>query len=192
MNKTKKYIELLERITNKKVILEEITSESKILFLHGLDSNPEKEIDKTNFIKNLGFEINVPHIEYEKKDSVEIISFMIEELKITHIIGHSLGGCIAFNMSNKYKIPSLLFNPAFESDNLLHLEDYKNISLFKDQIAVVGMQDSDVDPNIQLKNLKGIDNIFKLEIDHDIPQDIFEEYFKLFSKGDDKNLLTLI
>ncbi|TYB71516.1 hypothetical protein ES677_10625 [Bizionia gelidisalsuginis] len=84
-----------------------------ILYLHGLMSSNQS--NKIEWLKEKHHVFN-PQLNY-KKDSKTIFAELeaICENTIVHlIIGSSLGGYLGYHISNKFNIPSLLFNPALE------------------------------------------------------------------------------
>jgi len=165
-----KHIKLFENIEH-----------SKVLFLHGLNSRPYE--DRIEILKASGADIFCPHIDYEHDDEVAIATGIIEKEGITHLVGHSLGGILAYYMSNKYKIPALMFNPAFGKNNTDYFEqidNIKNLPIYKDQYAVVGMQDDVVNPFVQLANLKHATVWKEGELGHKIDPTTYRKYFELF------------
>lgn len=165
-----KYIKLFEEATH-----------SKVLFLHGLDSSPFK--DRVDILKASGADIFAPKINYRESDGITIAMDIIEKESITHLVGHSLGGILSFYMSNKYKIPSLMFNPAFGSDPEKYFEkinSVKNIPTYNNQFAVVGMKDDVVSPTIQLTGLKHA-VVWKVpDLGHSIDPTTYKKYFEKF------------
>jgi hypothetical protein len=162
-------------------LFEEEATHSKVLFLHGLDSRPYE--DRVEILKASGADIFAPHIDYRKDDEIAIATGIIEKEGITHLVGHSLGGILSYYMSNKYKIPALLFNPAFGSENQKYFEQIdavKNLPVFPDQYAVVGMQDEVVNPFVMLANLKHA-KVWKVgDLPHRIQPSTYKEYFDKF------------
>jgi len=83
----------------------------KILYIHGLDSSPNME--RIQFLEKLGHEVFALHLDYRNEPkTVELLSHLIEDKEIDYIVGSSLGGYLGFWLSEKYCLPSLLFNPA--------------------------------------------------------------------------------
>lgn len=154
---------------------------SKVLFLHGLNSRPYE--DRVEILKASGAEIFAPHINYQTDDEVAIATGIIEKEGITHLVGHSLGGILSYFMSNKYMIPALMFNPAFGSSNLSYFEQYdvlKNLPVYEDQYAVVGMNDDVVNPFTQLRSLKHA-TVWKVgDLGHKIDPATYRKYFEIF------------
>lgn len=154
---------------------------SKVLFLHGYGSKPYE--DRIEILKASGAEIFCPHIDYDKDDEISIAMDIIEKEKITHLVGHSLGGILSFYMSNKYKIPALMFNPAFGKNNTDYFEQFetvKNLPIYKEQFAAVGMNDDVVNPFVQIANLKHA-TVWKVgDLGHKIDPDTYRKYFEMF------------
>lgn len=162
-------------------LFEQETAHSKVLFLHGLDSRPYE--DRVEILKASGAEVFAPHINYREDDETGTAMAIIEKEGITHLVGHSLGGILSFYMSNKYKIPALMFNPAFGSHNLKYFGEHpelRDLPIFKNQYAVVGMNDTVVNPFVQLANLKHA-TVWKVgDLGHKIDPDTYRKYFEIF------------
>lgn len=154
---------------------------SKILFLHGLNSKPYA--DRVAILKSSGAEIFAPHIDYIKEDEIAIATEIIEKEGVTHLVGHSLGGILSYYLSNKYKIPALMFNPAFGSQNTKYFEQIdtmKNLPIFKEQFTVVGMNDVVINPFVQIAHLKHA-TVWKVgDLGHTIDPTTFKKYFDMF------------
>ena len=157
-------------------------AQSRILFLHGLGSRPFE--DRIAILKATGAEIFAPHIDYNTEDSIVLSKEIIENEDITHLVGHSLGGILAYYLSNFYKLPALLFNPAFGEHNRIYFErEFPRNPPFKEQYAVVGMQDDVILPQIQLPNLVKHATVFQVEdLGHKIDPTNFKKYVEIFKE----------
>lgn len=153
-------------------ILEQQERKLNILYIHGLGGNSTE----SDVLKADNINIISKNIDY---DNVDILNELLKE-NIEGVIGHSLGGLLAYYISNIKKIPSLLFNPAFEDPDIKF--ELPNIKKFnKNQIAIVGLQDDDILAETQIKNLKKPDcKIYIENIGHDISDDIKLIYFDIF------------
>lgn len=174
------------------LIQEAIASSSKnVLYLHGLDSSSEKDgIDdlKSEYADTVNF--ITPSLDYRdrSKSIWEKIEKIIQEKKPVAVIGHSLGGYLAYYVSNKYEIPALMLNPAFKDKDLNLLskatslpKETKELSPYKNQMAVIGSEDDVISPEDQKKELeKGNAEIFTEKIGHDIPAKVLKKYVKMF------------
>jgi len=164
-------------------LFEEQTTHSKILFLHGLDSRPYE--DRLAILKETGAEVFAPHINYRQEDETSIAEDIIEKEGITHLIGHSLGGILSFYLSNKHKLPALMFNPAFGSINRKYFEEIRELQQyppFEEQYAVVGLKDTVIPPDVQLAGLKHAHVFEEPEMPHTIEPKLFKKYVELFSE----------
>ena len=164
-------------------LFEEETTHSKVLFLHGLDSRPYE--DRVAILKASGADIFAPHIDYRTQDEIAIATGIIEKEGITHVVGHSLGGILSYYMSNKYKIPALMFNPAFGSFNVKYFEQIdavKNLPVFKNQYAVIGMKDDVVRPEDMLNGLKHATIWKEEELGHKVDPGTYKKYFDIFAE----------
>jgi hypothetical protein len=164
-------------------LFEEVTSHSKVLFLHGLDSRPYE--DRVEILKASGAEIFAPHINYRQDDEVSIAIDIIEKEGITHLVGHSLGGILAHYLSNVYEIPALMFNPAFGEHNVKYFSENPALAyrpVFERQYAVVGINDDVVNPFVQLAHLKEA-TVWKVgDLGHKIDPATYKKYFEIFCK----------
>jgi hypothetical protein len=158
----------------------------KILYLHGLDATPTS--DHVSILEEHGVTIVAPKLDYR---GGLVFGFLSDEIidkeNIQGIVGHSMGGYLAYYLSNKNKIPCLMFNPAFGSENLYlqPIPDYdKELPLYRNQIAVIGSEDKDVPTENQLQFLeKTKAKLFVEEMGHDVPDNIKVKYFNEFVKN---------
>ena len=164
-------------------------SGSKVLFLHGMNSRPYE--DRMEIMHATGAKVFAPHIDYSMTDGVDEAIEIIEKEGISHLAGHSLGGIIAYYLSNRYRIPALLFNPAFGKLNTDYFNRVFEERLnfvgpgnsrmpFDYQFAVVGMKDDVVDPFVQLQSLKHATVWKEEELTHKIDPTTFKKYFDKF------------
>lgn len=169
----------------KNIKLFEDFNTAKVLYLHGLDSTPYK--DRVDILAQTGAEIIAPQFDYRKEDAASRAAGIIEDRGVTHLIGHSMGGLLAYYMSNRYEIPALMFNPAFGSKNDKLLLDSPTIKAAENmqpntsQYLVVGMDDDVISPADQIRAL---DHAIILKIPgmgHSIPPDIFGKYVRIFA-----------
>ena len=84
----------------------------KIAYLHGLDS--ESNCNKVKWLRSLGCEVLNPAIDY-RNDPIDRIITFVESFKPDLVIGSSMGGYLAYIISRRYNIPSMLLNPALHS-----------------------------------------------------------------------------
>jgi len=88
-----------------------------ILYLHGLMSTNKSQ--KTEWLKETHSVFN-PALNY-KEDSKTIfndLELLCKQHEIDLVIGSSMGGYLAYHLSQKFNIPSLLFNPALEKNSI--------------------------------------------------------------------------
>ena len=87
----------------------------KVLYLHGLNSSPKEE--KIKILESHFDEVYAPQIDWQNKEKrVKLFSNyvnLISSNKITHVIGSSMAGQMAFYLSLYCNIDGLCFNPAF-------------------------------------------------------------------------------
>ena len=88
---------------------------TKILFLHGLDSS--KESTKFHAIqsgKKYCIEIDYRNLNYKTVEN--LYHDIIEKIKPDLLIGHSLGAYWALKMSQSHRIPTIIANPSLSPD----------------------------------------------------------------------------
>lgn len=163
-------------------MMRESASNVKVLYLHGLDSSPNK--DRVDILLSSGHEIISPFIDYRNENAAEIVSAIIINDNITHIVGHSIGGRLAYHMSTLHGIPALMFNPAFDEEDeaILNLESLDEIEGEKPSImwTVVGMDDDVVTPDKQIDGAKH-SVIYRIDgMGHDVSGEIMNRYFFMF------------
>lgn len=111
----------------------------KALYLHGLHSTGLTQ-EKREVLETYDIKVDAPIIDYSSKD-VEFFEKMVESYKPEMLIGSSMGGRMAYYLSNKYQLPAVLFNPAIGNETcekLIPIPDYLNENRFKQQLFVFG------------------------------------------------------
>lgn len=174
---------LINKLRNgiKTKLKEVFETEPNILYLHGLGSSPEEDQ-----VKSLtGAKIYAPTLDYDNKLLFDKILKICKEKNFQAVIGHSMGGFMAYYISYKLNIPCLLFNPAFNDVDAEMYKIPKSIenkkSKLKNQLAIVGIKDDVVPMKNQLDFLNDTEcKIIKIDIGHDIPLKIKKKYFKKF------------
>lgn len=158
------------------------TEKLNILYLHGLDATPKS--DHVNILEKSQITIIAPKLQYGKESLFDHLSNIIKTKSINGIVGHSMGGRLAFYLSNKNKIPCLMFNPDFGAkDSKLQPvnESVETITPYYNQMAVVGLEDEEISAYDTIEFLKNTKcKIFTEKINHDIPDDIKIKYFNKF------------
>lgn len=151
----------------------------KILYLHGFDSSPEK--DNATIFEPMTTVI-APNLDYNNSQFLNLVR-LIDKEKPHGIIGHSVGGYLGYYLGRYTETPYLIFNPAFEDQDTRNQKvpnklDNKPIDA---QMAVIGINDSEVPAQIQYKYLNdGQTETFFEAIDHDVSDAIKIKYFDLF------------
>jgi hypothetical protein len=149
-----------------------------ILLLHGLDGDIDNE--QLSVLEELGYNVLSLTIDYRTVNAWDII----KDIKVDGVIGHSLGGFMAYYFSNFNKVPCLMFMPDFgkEMQNIQKLKkDILDLPVYKNKIVVIGTEDEDVDIEANNKILKGI-KTFKVKSDHMPSIEVFKKYSKVFKK----------
>ncbi|WP_228547286.1 YqiA/YcfP family alpha/beta fold hydrolase [Nonlabens antarcticus] len=152
-----------------------------ILYLHGLMSRNIS--DKIDWLKE-AHAVFHPLLNYEN-NSENIFSDLkkiCEETKVDLIIGSSMGGHLGYHLSNLFKIPSLLFNPSLERNNIRKppVEMVSNESIL--HTIVLGVHDDVVIPSQTINYLKSKEANFIHTFEengHRTPFIIFKKHFEI-------------
>lgn len=155
----------------------------RILYLHGLGATPQS--DNVSILENENVIITAPHLAYDKEPLFEKISNIIEQENIQAIVGHSIGGYLAYYLSDKHRIPCLVFNPAFvqKDFDLQPIPDdvRQKTSHYENKTVVVGAKDDDIPPKVQLDAIwGGHPRVIVEQIYHTIPDDVKLKHFNEF------------
>lgn len=155
-----------------------------------------KDYEKDYVLKKFGDNLFYPEIFWDRGNYLaDYLSNIVETNDIKAVVGYSAGGYMAMNISNKYKIPALMFNPAIaENCKAPELqppdEKMKSSMRYRNQIIVLGEQDTrdigGVDYSLVIEYLNNIKfketggEIFIEPMGHAPSIDIFEKYFDYF------------
>jgi uncharacterized protein len=157
----------------------------RVLYLHGLDSNPSKE--KIELLTDYGYKVTAPHIIYRQfENDISLFEGIIREIKdsrIDFIIGSSFGGYMGFWASEIANKKALLFNPAImRQSSLIPVNKTKSDT---PKIIVLGKNDDVVDPKEtkEFVNIGKYQNISVYEWDfaHRVSLENFEAGVKLIN-----------
>jgi len=157
-----------------------------ILFLHGLDSKPYE--DRIKLLSKYG-NVDMPLIDYRNQPN--IFYTYLEKVKEKHydvIVGHSLGGCLAFHLCNQLQdTECLLFMPSFKSpsEKFLSLPDVIDTTLVPDDLLTIISVNDKVVNNDATYDMIPTDDI--VEIDdvegdngHSLSPTVLEKWFRIF------------
>jgi len=173
-------IELIDKLAVKQ-------KDKTVLYLHGFKGEPNP--DFMDAMNDSNLKVIAPQLHYEKAPVWNDLSTIIEQKKPDIIIGHSLGGYLAYYLSQQFGIPTLMLAPAFGlSETALH--DLQPIptsaqelpSVSRNKIAVIGAQDEELNVKEVENFLEGKAELYEEpNMGHDIPLDIFNKYLKEIS-----------
>lgn len=152
-----------------------------VLYIHGFESSPTPA--KTSALADLGCTVIAPQIHYkESRGTYERLKKLIEYFQVDWIVGSSLGGYTAFWLSQEFKIPALLFNPALPFSKIdPGLVPNPHPINFLKQVVFFGLKDTTVDPvatKIWIQSNipeEGISFIEYPENGHQISIEVFKE-----------------
>lgn len=150
----------------------------KVAFFHGLESKPRGE-------KNLRLEetfdfVYAPPMPYEREGLFDEVLEYVRKNEIDLLIGSSMGGWFAYNISTITGIPTLLFNPAVHSRSIEPLFRIGNQE--SKHTVIFGTSDDIINPK-KTRNWiseKGIGKFefHEEEMGHRIPIEIFSKWIK--------------
>lgn len=156
----------------------------KALYIHGFQSSPLPA--KVSILESEFDQVFAPFIDWEDESRrtslFSELNNLIKSEGITHVIGSSMGGQMAFYLATRNNIKGLCFNPAFG----LRYSDFGYV-LSKDFdsniLITLGSQDDVVDPERSHEFLRSNGIYDKVEIEtidmgHQISTDIFERQTK--------------
>jgi len=156
------------------------------MYFHGWGGHFDET--KNKILSKFGDEVYFPDIDYQNMRN--LIGCYTNEAygskTPTLIIGNSLGGYLAYHISNICKFPALLFNPAFFFKNGGELRPNSNSESdgCLDKNIIISLKDEELDVKRTLKFLKenGFDSQIKMynNLTHQIPIDVFENEFTSF------------
>lgn len=149
--------------------------ELKIAFLHGLESAPIS--DKTDFLHKNFTSVYAPAIDYHNPNAFTEIYNHIKENPVDLLVGSSMGGWFAYNLSTLLGTPTLLFNPALHSRSIEPPVLNGDIQIHHN--IVLGMRDdvikeSDTVDYLHNNNIGSL--VFFEDIGHRTPINVFEKY----------------
>jgi hypothetical protein len=170
----------LMRFRIQKLVKESMESKKTCLYIHGLGAVVNDEVKSAMSDYNLIY----PQINYDEtsKPYYECIK-LVQENKIDFIVGHSIGGVMAYWLSKETNIPSLLLCPAFGDDYTVYVT--KSIKRnTPNMMAIIGTKDDEVNNKIVIDTLKKQPNcsIKKAKIGHDISSGNLKNFTEIFLK----------
>jgi len=153
----------------------------KVIYIHGFQSSPRQ--DKLDILHKYFDEVFAPEIDWENEDErvglYKSLSAIIKKQNITHIIGSSMGGQMAFYLATNLNKRGLCFNPAFEH-RYFDFGFPKNKNFNGKVDIILGKNDDEVNPNKTISFIesegykKDSIEIESLNIGHSINLESFE------------------
>lgn len=168
------YVKLYEEFTNESTKL-------KCFYIHGLGATPSNEI--TTSLSE--YNVIQPKITYtENTDPYFYCMDIIRKNKPNFIVGHSVGGVMAFYLAKEFNIPALLLCPAF-GDQYKIFTTKSNKPYTPKIEAIIGNQDDEVNKKDQLErlNLEPNCQIKYIDNDHDIDPELLKQLVNNFLNG---------
>ncbi len=162
----------------------------KAYYIHGFESKGLTE-EKREKLEALGLEVIAPLFDFRKERN--ILYRITEEVRMEKpgfLIGSSMGGRMAFYISNRLNVPALLFNPALKSGMIDEIQpvpkDFRELILNPYQQFIFGARDTTVVPASTKAFLEDkypgtpIREKMLPELEHQIPAAVLEEETKAF------------
>ncbi|MCI4670127.1 MAG: hypothetical protein MRZ79_18465 [Bacteroidia bacterium] len=151
----------------------------KVLYIHGLDSQPNEE--RIKYMESLGHEVDALHLDYRNEpETYRILKELAQGNNIEYLVGSSFGGFLSFWLGEELGLPSLLFNPAMHVSPEQAYFKAPNERKSPKRRVVIGGLDDVVDPQ---ENWKFFEQEGNLALDqrvimcqwlgHQIDQDTF-------------------
>ena len=123
----------------------------KALYIHGLDSSPNKE--KLEIMREAGLEPIALHLDYRTHPNpYEELKKEALSQKVEVLVGSSLGGYFAFWLGEELGLPAFLLNPAMTIDRSLplainHIKEHKAPLRY----VAIGAKDDVINPVLNLE-----------------------------------------
>lgn len=152
----------------------------KIAYLHGLESNNISP--KNDWLRTIS-NVYDPLIDYRKPLIYKEIKSDIIDFKPDLILGSSMGGFFAYNLSRELNINTILFNPALHSRSFTpDLSSFQDMSYKPKTKFVLGQNDDVIDPNTTIKIMEneGYSDFIILGHGHRTPYDVFKNEISNF------------
>lgn len=156
-----------------------------ILYLHGLESKLSPA--KRKILEKYG-KVYAPDVDYNQNpNAIETILELYNGTDINTVMGSSMGGFVAYHVSNALFRPALLFNPALKKRSVLQNipPDYNNYNNLKQ--IIIGQSDDVVIPEDTLsfltENFNPVTDLYLRlvpRVGHRISKELFEEEVETF------------
>lgn len=166
--------------------------ETNILYLHGLQVDPNEEpisAEKRTILEHYGT-VYAPKLDYANNPNC--FALLENEFKVKNIdliVGSSMGGFMAYYLSLNWQKPCLAFNPALPGQKV-HQNLLENVPSKRTEYlqVVLGAQDDVINAGYNLiylaQNTEKDDNIsihIQNGLQHRIPVEVLEEEMKYFA-----------
>jgi hypothetical protein len=156
----------------------------KVAFFHGLESPHRSE--KNEILEQTFGEVYAPAMDYHNPEMYNEVLNYLKENPVDLLIGSSMGGYFAHNLSSILNVPTLLFNPAlhsrsFEPENVTAGERRPS------QLFILGKKDTVVRADRTLNLISNPDFNFPIgiamenEMEHRVPVDIFTKWINEYT-----------
>jgi predicted esterase YcpF (UPF0227 family) len=168
--------------------IRKFNSDRTVVVYHGFGGYPS--IDRIKYLEEIGYKVIYPHIDYEMEWNKDMCSSLFKKQLIINkksdlIIGISLGGYTAFELSGYLSKNIILINPAIDREktkldirkfNIDSMSNYGKIEVF------FGENDTVIDNSITIDFLNRRSVRFDYSIiknmEHRVPIDKFIDIIK--------------
>jgi len=154
---------------------------SRVAFFHGLESLPRTE--KNEMLEKEFDFVFAPPMDYYNPLIFDNVLSTLEENPVDYLIGSSMGGFFAYQLSTLLGIPTLLFNPAVHGRSIN--PPVKTGDLKVHHTLVLGEKDDIIDPFVTSRwfNDNKENTFINYEsIGHRIPADVFNKWINNIKK----------
>jgi esterase/lipase len=157
-----------------------MSGKSSLLYLHGLDSQPTPL--KTHMLSTFGMSVIAPQMHYrEEKQLYNRLIKLCKYFNVQWIVGSSIGGYVAYWLSQDIGIPCILINPALSFRSLDTALVPSDISFTKaERIVFIGEKDNVVIPEDTIQWIRNFnpDDMRGIQILPDVGHRVTADYLR--------------
>lgn len=161
-----------------------------IAYFHGLESTSPSE--KSKFLEKSFPGAYTPLMDYTKKDLFDKVLSEVKSRGVQLLIGSSMGGWFAYNISTLTGIPTLLFNPGLQGRSMEPA--VKGGKQRATHTVVLGKNDNVIIPTktVEWIDMNGI-GVFKTNFEnmtHRTPFNIFQKWVYKVAVNENNHILS--
>lgn len=146
----------------------------RIAYLHGLESKSPSQ--KSDWLHE-NFAAYTPSIDYSQSLIYSKIQDEVVQFKPDLLVGSSMGGYFASNLSSSLNVPVLLFNPALHSRSMQpDMTGLMEGNHSPPQTVVLGLKDQVINPHQTIELLPSDATVHMSDHGHRTSFDLFRYY----------------